>query len=871
MFSVFRTISLRNLGHRWFRSILIVASIALGVGTLVATRSLNDTMTRAGNAVINPMAGFADLIVSNNDLPLPRALIGEMTVVPGVRRVRPLLMDKTVLPDQGRKQAAVLGLPLFEEREEDNPLRSQVTLLPGVREIIAGEAWCRILGQTPAIFGKELADSLGGGEFTLKLQNPARPTEKNGKPRYHFVVSVGAVEGKGDAAILGGFTLIMDLVSAAKVLDFPKDHVNRFDIVLEPGANRSAVKAELGRVLGSRALVRTPEEQNESLQSVMSGMQAGFSLCGLAALVVGMFLVYNSLSVTVAERRHEIGILLALGGTKLQVLRLFAQEAALLGLIGSLLGIPLGYGLAWLALGPVQETLSEIFQAVDARGVDFSWPLVGAALAGGLVTSVVAALVPSFQAAREKPAEAVRRVPKAPSARHLLLTAATSLTMILLGGVLILARDHLPHYRIGTYGGMSLVLIGSLVASPFLAGIAARLLQPVVRTFLGIEWRLAADNLVRAPGRTGLVIGALAAGVALVIQTLGVIRSNREALRDWVDRSIAADLIVTSGSPVSASGQSLPMDPALAADFRKLPQVQEVLPVRFRKVPFGKTMVLLFAVEAAKAHGIEAERLGGAALSSPYPKILERPGNVVVSNNFAAMHALDVGDAFEVPSLDGPQKLTIVGKVEDYSWNHGSVFLDRADYLRLYGDEKVDVFDVYLQPGADVHETKRVLLARHGAPLGLHALTRSELQRRIDGMIEQLYGIAASQQLVVMLVAALGVVTALLISVLQRRREMGMLRAIGASRLQVIHSVLAEACLMGLIGTLIGLVVGIPLQWYVLNVVILEESGYLFPMLIPWGWSLIIAALAMVLATLAGLGPALVAVRQRIPEAIAYE
>jgi putative ABC transport system permease protein len=150
-------------------------------------------------------------------------------------------------------------------------------------------------------------------------------------------------------------------------------------------------------------------------------------------------------------------------------------------------------------------------------------------------------------------------------------------------------------------------------------------------------------------------------------------------------------------------------------------------------------------------------------------------------------------------------------------------------------------------------------------------LTRAELVESIDRVIERVYGIAYGQQVVVMLVAALGVITSLLISVLQRRREMGLLRAVGAAQTQVIHSVLAEACLMGLFGTALGILFGIPLQWFVLRVVILEESGFLFPVHIPWDGAVLIAIAALATTTLAGLGPALYAVRQRIPEAIAYE
>src|SRR5262249_4449847 len=153
-----------------------------------------------------------------------------------------------------------------------------------------------------------------------------------------------------------------------------------------------------------------------------------------------------------------------------------------------------------------------------------------------------------------------------------------------------------------------------------------------------------------------------------------------------------------------------------------------------------------------------------------------------------------------------------------------------------------------------------------GGEYGLVVLTRAEVQEHIDGMLQRLYAIAYSQEIVVGVVAALGVVTALLISVLQRRRELGTLRAIGASRAEGLRAVWAEAVLMGRIGTVLGFIAGIPMEWYIVQVVFLEESGYYFPVLIPWAEAGLIAGVAVLTATLAGLGPALHAVRQRIPE-----
>ena len=247
------------------------------------------------------------------------------------------------------------------------------------------------------------------------------------------------------------------------------------------------------------------------------------------------------------------------------------------------------------------------------------------------------------------------------------------------------------------------------------------------------------------------------------------------------------------------------------------------------------------------------------------------PPNVLISDNFAALHKKGVGDLIELRGPRGPIPVKIVGTVVDYSWNRGTVMMDRKHFRRLFEDDLVDVFDVYLRPGVDPVEIQQTIARRWGPEHALVVLTKSELRERISGMIKRLYGIAYSQEGVVGIVAALGVLTALLISVLQRRRELGLLRVVGATRGQVVRTVLAEAALMGFIGAAIGLVIGVPLEWYCIRVILLEESGFLFPVLIPWLATAAIAGVGVLTATLAGLGPAPHTTQLRIPEAIAYE
>jgi putative ABC transport system permease protein len=301
--------------------------------------------------------------------------------------------------------------------------------------------------------------------------------------------------------------------------------------------------------------------------------------------------------------------------------------------------------------------------------------------------------------------------------------------------------------------------------------------------------------------------------------------------------------------------------------------VETVLPARVCRQLFRDTQILMTAVNANEVYRVAVKR-PGVKTAELYRALGDRPDGVLVSENFAILHGVKVGDTLTLSSPNGPVALHVVGQLVDYLWPHGSIVVNRAHYLKHWEDSRVDLFDVYLTPGSGsraVHDLQEAILRAYGTEYGLFVLRQDELQGRIVEAIEQLYGIAFAQLVAVMFVAGLGAVMALLISVLQRQRELGLLRALGASRAQVLRSVLVEALLMGLLGTLIGLAIGVPLQWYALRVVLIEETGYSFPVYIPWAAALWIAAASVGMATLAGLGPALHVIRQRIPEAIAPE
>src|SRR5262245_42278546 len=297
MLSLYRTLSLRYLSRRWVRALLIVASIALGVLALVATRALSETMAKASLGVSNPIAGQADLVISNGEVPISAALAKELNDVPGVKAVRPRIFDnaKLVKPEAVKdRNILVMGIDLDDEMKAEGALQS-LTFSDEVKRLLdtlsfanaalkkfdfnVGQipAWVKNLnpfaGKIIAVVGKGLHDDLPPGPIEVRKNVISEKPVK--------VERVGWIEGTDHYAILGGYVIVTDLESAGQILELPKGQVQRIDISLTPEASRAKVRAAIEYILAGRAKVVTPGEQDQSLHSVMDGMRIGFSLGGM--------------------------------------------------------------------------------------------------------------------------------------------------------------------------------------------------------------------------------------------------------------------------------------------------------------------------------------------------------------------------------------------------------------------------------------------------------------------------------------------------------------------------------------------------------------------------------------------------------------
>lgn len=883
MFTLHRSLSVGYLRLHPTRAVLIVLSIALGVATLVATRLLNQSINQEAPEAVNPMAKIADLVVMNAQTGVPRTLAEELrhASIPGLDDAEPIVLGRITLPqlDQNGRSVWLFGLDWAKQaraaaEEGRAELRERSEPLGALRQLRSPEGieirWLhdpsaaegasrlvldRLRGRIPVLAGDKLVQAL------VEKQLDDAPIQALASSRRNSLSLLGSIHFPDLHALSDGGFLVMDVGDAAGLI-FPqrKDNVSQINIRIEPGADLGQVRQRVQSYVGERADVRTLESNYAAVRDVTGGLELGFEIGGAIALVVGLFLVYNVLSVSVAERRHDIGIMRSVGATRGQVAGLFLGEAALLGVVGSGLGLPLGWGLGWLTLRPLLGVLSEVAFVMGEVSLPIPPSLMGVALLAGVCTAMLAALIPALQAAAEEPAAAVRRVPPSGKLRHRILQISSILLLIVAAIASVVWREYLPR-RAGVFAGAVLMFVATLTLIPLATEFLGRLLRPVSRSFLGIEGRLAVDNLVRSPGRTGIVIAALAATAALVFGLSAFIHSTKDTVYHWLDDKVAADLFVTCGGSIDSASLTQPMDAQLRNKLMSLPEVEAAVGIRFHLLDFRDRIIFMLAIDT---HHLEKGFL------AKFPRLREG-GTALVSENFAALYGVRPGDRIAVRGRDGLIPLEIIGLAVDYTWNRGTLMVDRAWFKNTFGDDLVDLWDIYLRPNVNHEAVSDKMLTKWGRQEALYVATCKQMHDSIEKGIDRVYLLGYAQFFIVGLVTLLGVVSALFISVLQRRRELGLLRAVGASRSQVLGTVLAEAALMGLFGALIGFVVGLFIEWYTIRLILPDETGFVFPMLVPWKPAAIVFTLAVVLAALVGLWPAYHAARLRIAEAIAYE
>jgi putative ABC transport system permease protein len=586
------------------------------------------------------------------------------------------------------------------------------------------------------------------------------------------------------------------------------------------------------------------------------------------SLLVGAFLIYNTIAVSVVRRRTEIGILRAVGTSSRGILLIFLGEASMLGLLGSVLGIVLGRLLAGAIVGMIAETVNALFTTSTPGAVALSAGSTIAAIFTGTAVAFFSALIPAREAARVAPAEAMQREARE---HHKRLNIRRDLTIAAIASVTaaILCRfGPIDGRPVLGYVATLFAVCAAALASPAFVLAVVRLLRGTLKRIGGAAGLIAGRSLTASLSRTSIVVTALATAISMMVSVGVMVGSFRETVQVWLENQLRADIYMRAEGP-GAAGIYPPMDPHVPEIIRQTPGVADVDVFHAFQFHYEGTK----ATFGAGITDIVRRQRSLRFLSGDADRILQSlPGNdrAIVSEPFANKHHVHVGEILRIPLGTRIVPLTVAGIYYDYASDSGYVIVDRSTLLRYLPDQAVTNIAVYVRPDADATRVRRDLEARlSNYPI---MIAPNELLRR--GAVEvfdRTFAITYALEAVAIVVAMLGAANALLALVLDRRREIGLIRYLGAARNQIHTMILTEAGLLGLLAGLLGLVLGMALSLILIYVINKQSFGWTIqfhpPALLLGGALLLVWAVTV----LAGVYPARFAARLEPAEVVHTE
>jgi putative ABC transport system permease protein len=854
-----RVVSLPRFHEHRLRTTVTIFGVTIGVAVLVAVVLVNRSILGGVSATVDDLGGAADLQVSGGTAGIDETLVERTRAVPGVWKAVPVIQQTAILADARLKGERLMMLGSDFLSEDDKHFRRYAsTELPEIEK----DPLAFLDATSNIILGRGLAKRLG-----LSVHDKISVSTAHGIQQLEIW---GLLEEEGVGSAFGGAIAVM--YYPALQATFDRGHnIDRIDVALRPGADAAKTASLLKVALGDAYAIEPPARKGDRVAQMLKGVNIGLSMASAIALVVGMFLIYNTVTISVVQRRRELGTLRALGMKRGELLRLIMLEATLLGSVGSALGVALGVAISRTMVQLTTGAVNKMFLQVAVSDVQLDYRLLVGGFALGTLAATLAATVPAFRAGRTSPIATLRAgavVAAATSGRRVRVSEIFGL-LALASTRLLLEVPKIAGLPLGAFAAVGALLLGGALLLPRFIQFVHSALRGATAS-MGAMAMLANDNLPRDLGRTASTASALMVCVAMTAGFGAFIEGFSRSLSEWADQTFPGDIFITNADPLSGvSFRNVPMAESFGAALEAIPGVARIRRIRVAQLEYGdspvkviSTDVKLFATRGKwdLLEGAQTEVVGSVAA-----------GAVVVSENFSRHFGTHKGDRITLSTRNGSSQFEVAGVTLDYTSDIGTILLDRATYVANWADSRVDTFELHVAQGADVKAVQRQVLERYSDDHDLFVLTNREFHKEVMGTMDQVFALTHSLEFVAILVAVLGVLNALLASVLDRVREIGVMRALGTLRAQARRMIMIEAGLVGAIGVSAGVLVGIGLGHILLTHINLAQTGWYFPYVPPWRTLLETAVLVIPTAMLAGYYPARITAAMRVTEALGYE
>ena len=781
------------------RMLLSAAGIALGVALGYGVHLVNRAAVSDVAAAVRALAGEADLEVRGGRTGFPESLYAEIARLPGVAVASPALEVQAGVAG-GERTLRVVGIDILRAA-----LLQPRLVVENRFELLAPDA-VFLSAAAAELLGLSKDDRLRlvVGQKTVSLR----------------------VAGIVPASSLRGVAALTDIATAQWRLE-RLGELNRLDIRLVQNADRGAVMRRIQELLPPGVHVAAVETLEQASGYPSRSYRVNLNVLALVALFTGGFLVFSAQALEVARRRGEHALLRVLGLERRALARLVLLEAAALGAAGSVLGLVLGYALAAAAVRASGGDLGAGMFRGGVPELELSIPGLAAYFGAGVLVAVAGAALPARDAARSPPARAL----KAGDEQAMFRRAASPWPGLALiaAGALLAQLGPVGGLPLFGYAAIACLLVGSIALVPRLAQATFNRLPMPSSPALA----LALAQLRAAPGQAAVSLAAIVASFALMAAMAIMVSSFRQSVDDWLDVVLPADLYFRT----THAGETGYLEPGVEERVRALPQVARADFLRSGRIvldPARPPVGLVARDRAAVSFPVVGKRV---------------PGNVWVSEALADLYGFQPGDKIELPIRGRRIGFTVAGVFRDYARQHGAVLIDRADYIALTGDRTANDAALWLAPGATPAEAIDALRALPGGA-GLEIAQPGEIREVSLSIFDRSFAVTYAMEAVAVLVGLFGLSSSLAAMVLARRREFGMLRHIGMTRLQIGLMLAAE----GALTSAVGLIVGCALGWFIglilIHVVNRQSFHWSMDLLIPW---LPIAAFSAVMLAFATL------------------
>ncbi len=851
----------REVRQRPGRALLTLLSIVIGVAAVVAVTIASSTTGHAFDEIFKTVAGKAQLeVVGPVGSSFDEKIVAKLRELPDVQLVAPLIKRQTVMYTGGKQYRGIVALGI--DSKVDQEIRDY--------DITAGKPFSDTVGgvMLDETFAKNAGIKLGQ---KVSLQT-----------RRAFVETsvVGFYKSRGVPTGTEGLALLMPL-SAGQYYYLTFKKVDSAQVMLKPGVDQETAQKEIEKILPEGVRVRKPEARSPLAEETSLSTQMGMRMARAFALVVAVFIIANTFLINVTQRRKQLGVMRAIGGTRRQIAGMVFREAILMGVVGTIFGSLLGVVAAHYMTGAMGALYQAKLPPIDFTSAPFlfgTWrqitsvqsaftlifqdPFVVGALCG-LLVSLLAAALPAYKASNLSPLEAMRDVRAEElegSSRWLIITGA----LFFAGGTCTLiatALGWLP--ALHAIWSALILLIGLVLMLPAvllpLSAVAGYLFQRMAP----VEGKLARLQLLRHHSRTTLTIGVVFIAISTGVGLANSVMDTVENVRKWYRKAVVADFVVRAEAPSMATGGATNVPDSMGPELKRIPGIDTIDGLRFcSDIKAGGEDATIVARDHSRDEPPALDLVHGD-LSKLRDQFIA--GQVAIGSVLAERSKLKIGDKITLDSQGGPRTFPIAAIVNDYQNGGLTIHMERKIAHDQLGVEGINAF-IISADHSQLDEVRREL-EEIASKNGLLVLSAADIRHTIDGMMSGVVAALWGMVVLLLMVSAVGVTNTLTINVLEQTREIGLLRIVAMTRNQVRKTIFSQAMIMAVLALVPGILAGVAVA-YLINLAMMPVIGHpvdfaIHPMLLVGGF-----VLGLIIVGVAAWIPANRASRLDLPTAL---